>query len=63
MCVLLGFDERLCARIDDNNVCLLLEFDERLCAEIDYCMCVFCWTFVIDYVLGLIVACVCVCSC
>jgi hypothetical protein len=44
-------------------VCLLLEFDERLCAEIDYCMCVFCWTFVIDYVLGLIVACVCVCSC
>jgi hypothetical protein len=45
------------------NVCVLLEFDERLCAGIDYCMCVFCWTFVTDYILGLIVACVCVCSC
>jgi hypothetical protein len=24
VCVLLGFDERLCARIDDCNVCVLL---------------------------------------
>jgi len=61
--VLLGFDERLCAGIDDFNVCILLGFDERLYAEIDYCICVLCWTFVTDYVLGLIVASVCVFSC
>ena len=42
VCVLLGFDEILYARIDGFNVCVLLEFDERLCARIDYCMCVFC---------------------
>jgi len=61
VCVMLGFDERLCAGIDDFNVCVLLRFDERLCAGIHYCMCVFCWTFVTDYVLELIIACVCVC--
>jgi hypothetical protein len=44
-------------------VCILLGFDERLYAEIDYCICVLCWTFVTDYVLGLIVASVCVFSC
>jgi len=60
VCVLLGFDERLCVGIDDFKVCVLLKFDERLCVGIDYCMCVFYWTFVIDYVLGLIIACVCV---
>jgi hypothetical protein len=39
-------------------VCVLLGFDERLCAGIDYYMCVICWTFVTDYVLRLIIACV-----
>jgi len=63
LCVLLGFDERLYAGIDGFNVCVLLEFDERLCAGIYYCMCVLCWNLVIVYVLGLIIACVCVCSC
>jgi hypothetical protein len=43
MCVLLGFDERLYARINGFNVCILLEFDKRLCTRIDYCMCVFYW--------------------
>jgi len=39
MCVcLLGYDERLCAGIDDCHVCVPLEFDERLYAGIDYCM-------------------------
>ena len=57
VCVLLEFDERLCVGIDDFNVCVLLRFDERLCAGIHYCMCVFCWTFVTDYVLELIIAC------
>jgi hypothetical protein len=45
------------------NLCVLLRFDERLCAGIHYCLCVFYWTFVTDYVLELIIACVCVCSC
>jgi hypothetical protein len=61
VCVLLGFNERLCAGIDDCNMCVLLKFDERLCVGIDYCICVFCWTFVKDYELGLIIAYVCVC--
>jgi hypothetical protein len=63
MCVVLGFDERLYVGIDDFNVCVLLRFDERLCAGIHYCMCVFCWTFVTEYVLELIITCVCVFSC
>jgi hypothetical protein len=44
-------------------MCVLREFEERLFVGIDYCMCVFWWTFMTDYVLGLIVACECVCSC
>jgi hypothetical protein len=60
VCVLLGFDERLYAGIDGFNVCVRLEFDERLCAGIDYFICVFCWNLVIDYVLGLIIAFLCV---
>jgi hypothetical protein len=44
-------------------VCVVRRFDERLCAGIHYYMCVFCWTFVTNYVLELIIVCVCVCSC
>jgi len=32
-------------------MCVLLEFSDRLCAGIDYCMCVFCWNLMTDYVL------------
>jgi hypothetical protein len=38
---------------------VLLEFSDRLCAGIDYCMYVFCWNLLTDYVLELIIACVC----
>ena len=60
VCVLLGFDERLYARIDGFNMCVLLEFDERFYAGIDYFICVLCWNLVTFYVLGLIIAGVCV---
>jgi hypothetical protein len=49
--------------LDTMHVCVLLEFDERFYGGIDYCKCVFCWNLVTVYVLGLIIACVCVCSC
>ena len=56
---MLGFDETLCAGIDDFNVCVLLGFDERLCAGIHYCMCIlldFC-----DRLCAGIDYCMCVC--
>ena len=63
VCGLLEFDERFLWWNWLLHVCILLEFDERFCAGIDYCKCVFCWNLVTVYVVGLIIACVCVCSC
>ena len=62
VCVLLGFVEGLCAKIDGFNMCVLLEFIERLYAEIDGFQCVcFAGILLKDYVLKLMVS-VCVCS-
>ena len=46
--------------LDTMHVCVLLEFDERFYAGIDYFICVLCWNLVTVYVLGLIIAGVCV---
>jgi hypothetical protein len=53
-----GKGSALAMGLDTMHVCVLLEFDERFWGGIDYCMCVFCWNLMKDFVLELIIACV-----